>query len=68
MFAPTEKTGDIAAYEAAKADLDHSIVARFARGNVRVQNGNYLDSDDLAEMVRTAEADLARLDDLLRAA
>ncbi len=34
-------------YEAAKKDATRKIVARYARGNVAVQNGYYIDEDEL---------------------
>lgn len=37
-------------YEAAKKDATRKIVARYARGNIAVQEGRYLDEEDLKEL------------------
>jgi hypothetical protein len=40
----------LADYEAAKERATEQIVARFARGNTAVQNGQYIDEDKLRDL------------------
>jgi hypothetical protein len=66
MFTPTAKTGDVAAYELARKDLTRSIVARFARGNVRVQSRVYMTAEDLKTAGHKSDEDIAFLRALTR--
>lgn len=48
-------------YESEKADIDESVVARFARGNVRVQEGHYINQRQLEELSARAKSALERM-------
>jgi hypothetical protein len=48
--------------DAAMHEIDSAVVARYARGNVRVQDGLGLDRDALEIMSLAADASMIRID------
>lgn len=42
-------------YEAAKKAASRQIVARYARGNVAIQLGQFIDEDDLKELRKAGD-------------
>lgn len=49
-------------YDKAKADGQRRIVSRFARGNVLIQRGRYIDDIDAQELVRRGDRATERLE------
>lgn len=49
-------------YDKAKADALRRIVARFSRGNIKVQRGRYLDDRDFVSFVERGDAAMNRLE------
>jgi hypothetical protein len=49
-------------YEARKREIESGVVARFARGNVLVQDGHYMTEDELRKLSKEADCALERLE------
>jgi hypothetical protein len=48
-------------YSKGKADVQRKVFSRFARGNVLVQRGRYINEKDQADLVRRGDAATERL-------
>ena len=48
-------------YEQDKLDIDRAVAARFARGNIRVQNGRYVNEKELKDLSVAADKALKKL-------
>jgi len=48
-------------YEREKLNIDRRVVARFSRGNIRVQDGHYINDKQLSKLSRRADKAMARL-------
>lgn len=57
----------LADYEQAKERATDEIIARYARGNVALQNGWYMDEAKLEKLSRDADRALARARQLVSA-
>ena len=42
-------------YENDKRDAEREVVARYSRGNVAIQNGHFLDENDLEQLRRSSD-------------
>jgi hypothetical protein len=52
-------------YAVAKQKATEDIVARFSRGNVAIQIGSFLDSDNLTQLSESGDEAMARLHQLI---
>lgn len=56
----------LADYEEAKDAATDQVITRFARGNVSIQNGSYLDDKKLEALSRRGDAALTKLSRLTK--
>ena len=51
-------------YEQGKIEIDRSVVARYSRGNVLVQEGHYISSEELESLSKRGDDAISNLEAL----